>query len=62
MAVPDRFSALRGYTAARIGLGRSGPGIATADHLAFRAAHAMARDAVNTCLDLDAMEAAPSCA
>ena len=58
MAVPDRFSALRGYTAARIGLGRSGPGIATADHLAFRAAHALARDAVNTSLDLDAMEAA----
>jgi ethanolamine ammonia-lyase small subunit len=58
MATPDRFSALRAYTAARIGLGRSGPGIATADHLAFRAAHALARDAVNTSLDLDAMEAA----
>jgi ethanolamine ammonia-lyase small subunit len=58
MTAPDRFSALRGYTAARIGLRRSGPGIATADHLAFRAAHALARDAVNTSLDLDAMEAA----
>jgi ethanolamine ammonia-lyase small subunit len=54
---PDRFAALRGYTAARIGLGRSGPGIATADHLAFRAAHALARDAVQASLDLDAMEA-----
>jgi ethanolamine ammonia-lyase small subunit len=58
MAVPDRFAGLRAYTAARIGLGRSGPGIATADHLAFRAAHALARDAVTTSLDLDAMEVA----
>ena len=57
MAIPDRFAGLRAYTAARIGLGRSGPGIATADHLAFRAAHALARDAVNASLDLDATEA-----
>jgi ethanolamine ammonia-lyase small subunit len=34
-----------------------GPGIATSDHLAFRAAHALARDAVHTPLDLDALEA-----
>ena len=54
----DRFAELRAFTAARIGLGRSGPGIATADHLAFRAAHALARDAVNTRLDLDAVESA----
>jgi ethanolamine ammonia-lyase small subunit len=60
MSAPDRFAGLRAYTAARIGLGRSGPGIATADHLAFRAAHALARDAVNASLDLDAMEAALS--
>ena len=58
MLVPDRFAELRAYTAARIGLGRSGPGIATADHLAFRAAHALARDAVHASLDLDALEAA----
>lgn len=58
MAIADRFMGLRAYTSARIGLGRSGPGIATADHLAFRAAHALARDAVNTALDLSVMEAA----
>jgi ethanolamine ammonia-lyase small subunit len=58
MTEVDRFAHIRGFTAARIGLGRSGPGIATADHLAFRAAHALARDAVNTSLDLDAMAAA----
>jgi ethanolamine ammonia-lyase small subunit len=53
----DRFETLRKFTAARIGLARSGPGIATRDHLAFRAAHALARDAVHTPLDLDALEA-----
>ena len=53
----DRFAHLRQFTAARIGLARSGPGIATTDHLAFRAAHALARDAVHTELDLVALAA-----
>lgn len=54
----DRFETLRMFTAARIGLARSGPGIATQDHLAFRVAHALARDAVQTPLDLGSLEAA----
>ncbi len=58
--VPDAgidWAALRRLTAARIGLGRAGPAIATADHLAFQAAHALARDAVHAELDLDALGA-----
>jgi ethanolamine ammonia-lyase small subunit len=55
MSGADRWSHLRGLTAARIGLGRAGPGIATTDHLAFRAAHALARDAVHASLDLHAV-------
>jgi ethanolamine ammonia-lyase small subunit len=58
VGAPDPFAALRGFTTARIGLKRCGPGIATADHLAFRAAHALAREAVNASLDMDRMEAA----
>ena len=46
---------LRRLTAARIGLARAGSAIATADHLAFQAAHALARDAVHAPLDLEAL-------
>jgi ethanolamine ammonia-lyase small subunit len=46
---------LRQLTAARIGLARAGPGIATCDHLGFRAAHALARDAVAAPLDVAAL-------
>ena len=52
-----RWDALRRLTAARIGLRRSGPGIATTDHLAFRLAHALARDAVGSTLDVPALAA-----
>ena len=48
------WDALRRLTAARIGLQRAGPSIATRDHLAFRAAHALARDAVASTIDIAA--------
>jgi ethanolamine ammonia-lyase small subunit len=54
------WDALRRLTAARIGLSRAGPGIATNDHLAFRAAHALARDAVTASLDLASLADAVS--
>jgi ethanolamine ammonia-lyase small subunit len=46
---------LRRHTPARIGLARSGMGIATAAHLAFTAAHAQARGAVHDALDTDSL-------
>ncbi len=48
---PDPWAALRTHTPARIGLGRSGHGLPTAAMLDLAAAHAQARDAVNTALD-----------
>lgn len=51
MTEADPWIALRRFTDARIGLGRSGSGQPTREVLRFSLAHAMARDAVTTHID-----------
>jgi len=53
----DPLETLRDATRARVALGRAGDALPTARLLELRAAHAAARDAVHTPLDVDALAA-----
>jgi ethanolamine ammonia-lyase small subunit len=55
---PALWRDLRRYTDARVGLGRAGTAQPTMAHLDFQEAHARARDAVWSALDVPALEAA----
>lgn len=53
-----RWRDLRNFTDARVALGRSGNALPTVAHLDFQEAHAVARDAVFSALDVPALLAA----
>jgi ethanolamine ammonia-lyase small subunit len=57
VSTPDAWDALRAATRARVALGRAGDALPTSRELEFRAAHAVARDAVHTPLDADLVRA-----
>jgi ethanolamine ammonia-lyase small subunit len=57
VSTADAWRVLRGATQARVGLGRAGDALPTAEILRLDAAHALARDAVHSPLDVDALRA-----
>ncbi len=57
MSAPSLWRDLRRFTDARVGLGRAGSAVPTAAHLDFQEAHAMARDAVWSALDVERLAA-----
>jgi ethanolamine ammonia-lyase small subunit len=60
MTAEEPWSILRRFTAARIGLGRSGAALPTREVLKFSMAHAQARDAVRTPIDWEPIDSALS--
>lgn len=53
---PDGWEALRAYTNARIALGKTGVSVPIQEALAFKLAHAHAKDAVYSQLDMNALQ------